>query len=164
MKNVALLDFDDVIVTGPYGVFDLAGATIPLDIHEKLFSKECVEVLREIDREHSPTYVITTSWLRLMQLDDIAALLRKCGLAFVADRLEPNGEAFPVGHETRAGAIERWLSANPRECSFVVLDDAESGTGLEQSERLKGHVVMCEVGVGLQPVHLQQVRQALSVP
>ena len=88
-------------------------------------------------------------------------MFQQTGLGAVADALHANWEAPQDRFATRLQAIEKWLKANYRGESLVVLDDKHSGTGLRGS-RLDsaGCVVLCEGGVGLHAGHLPVIRKA----
>ncbi len=158
---VIFLDFDDVIcLNAPYGVYDLMASVGPLDLYQRLFADSCVGVLRAINDEHAPSFVLTTSWLRLLDKDAFEALLNQCGLAFVVRSLHPDWEAPPASSDTRAGAIDAWLCRNPGPDSYAILDDVLSGTGLAASP-MAPNAVLCAVDEGLLPAHLDDVRRIL---
>jgi hypothetical protein len=158
---IVFLDFDDVIcLNAPYGVYDLAAPVAPPDLHERLFAESCVDVLRAIDTEHVPEFVLTTSWLRLLDKGAFETLLNQCGLAFVARSLHPDWEAPPASGDTRAGAIDAWLRRNPDQQTYVILDDVLSGTGLVASP-MASSAILCAIDEGLLPAYLDGVRRIL---
>jgi hypothetical protein len=158
-------DIDDVLcLNDPYGGYDAAMATRPSDFFQRLFAPSCVAVLRKVHEVHHPKYVLTTSWLRIFDREAITQLFQAGGLGFVVESLHEAWEAPQLSQESRASAIERWMSAHYAGESFVVLDDALSGTGLIDSKVLTGHVVLCEVDIGLTAAHLDVINLILSQP
>lgn len=124
-----------------------------------------VAVLQELVDEYEPTFVLTTSWLRLMDREACDGLLAQCDLAFLWERLHEQWEAPQVRGQTRFDAIQSWLRLNHGGESFVIIDDALSGTGLQESRYNKqGRVVLCEVNTGLLSEHLPRLRNALNNP
>lgn len=113
-------------------------------------------------REHQPRIVLTTSWVRLLQRSRLEKLFLVCGLGALVDCLHEECEAPQKSGESRLCAIDRWLAQHHRGERYVVLDDHLSGTELEGSHIDRaGRLVLCEVGVGLQPSHLDPIRRAL---
>lgn len=73
------------------------------------------------------------------------------------------GEALPLPGGTRLQAIDTWLERHGSDQPYGILDDALSGSGLAGSRHDRaGRLVLCEVDVGLLPVHLPQLRRALQ--
>jgi hypothetical protein len=165
-RGLLFLDFDDVIcLNTPYGGYDLFQTTDdrPADLYQRLFHAPAVEVLLRVMNQATPRVVITTSWLNMMERAGFEALFRNTGLGLVADALHDAWEAPTLRGRSRLEAIENWLAEHHRGEPFVVLDDEFSGTGLRDS-RLEGlgHVVLCQVNVGLGPSHLDQILKALT--
>lgn len=163
MRGLVFLDFDDVLcLNKPYGGYDVANPNRPADLWRQLFHPPAVAVLREVALTYDPRFVLTTSWLRFLELASLDSVLRKAGLAVVADRLHPHGEVLANRGQSRHAAIAGWLSVHHNAEPFVVLDDSLSGTGLEGSDfDLSGRLVLCEVNVGLQASHLPIIARAL---
>ncbi|MFZ4287715.1 HAD domain-containing protein [Variovorax sp. HJSM1_2] len=162
-RKLVFLDFDDVLcLNAPYGGYDVVAPDPPPDLYERLFAPSCADLLRQINTAHAPQYIITTSWLRFLEKAGMTTLLHKTGLGFVAQGFHPQWEVTQNARETRATAIERWLSAYSTGERFVILDDTISGTGLLKSPRLKRHVVFCEVNRGLTSAHLDTVKGILD--
>lgn len=163
-RPIVFLDFDDVIcLNNPYGGYDALVPNPPLEIWAQLFHAPAVEVLRKIAEQFNPRFVITTSWLMLMNLERCRSILTKGGLAFVASNLHWAWDAEQGRGMNRLAAIEVWLRQHHKGEPFAVLDDVSSGTGLPTSSLAQqGRVVLCEVDVGLQDHHFDQVRQALT--
>lgn len=165
-QPLLFLDFDDVICLGdPYGGYDVFGpkAGQPADLWQRLWHPPAAEVLLGVMRVWQPQVVVTSSWLRFMERDGVAALFRHTGLAAVAEALHAAWDAPQDSGRTRRQAIEKWLHANHVGQPLVVLDDELSGTGLRGSALDKaGHVVLCQAGVGLDVGHLPAIRRALA--
>ena len=165
IRPLVFLDLDDVIcINSPYGGYDVFAPDRPVDLWERLFHKPAVHTLLQIIDEFNPHFVLTTSWLRLMDREGFEELFHRTGLEKVARSLHPVAwDAPQVRGETRLEAIEAWLATHGRREPFVVLDDELSGTGLRGSLLDEaGSIVLCEVNVGLTSAHLQRVRRALS--
>lgn len=163
MNTLLFLDIDEVLcLSAPYGGRHLTLAQPPADLWQRLFSSSAVEVLNAVLEEHSPAVVLTTSWLQLLDKRGFEAVFARTGLSAVSKALHPSWDAPQNRGATRLQAIEAWLARNPPQDALVVIDDAESGTGLRGSHLDKKHqVVLCEVGRGLQQGHLLPIRRAL---
>jgi hypothetical protein len=165
-RPLLFLDFDDVIcLNKPYGGHDViqSSSNAPADLWDRLWNPPSVNALRDILAKHSPSIVITTSWLRFMERDGFVSLFRRTGLETVAESLHEAWEAPQTHGSTRLAAVETWLCKHHAGQSFVVLDDVQSGTGLRGSRLDKaGCVVLCEADVGLQEQHLHVVDKAFS--
>ena len=161
-QPLVFLDLDDVIcLNDPYGGYDVLVES-PADLLAKLFAKSATEVLLEVVREHQPRIVLTTSWVRLLQRSRLEKLFLVCGLGAVVECLHEECEAPQKSGESRLRAIDRWLAQHHRGERYVVIDDYLSGTELEGSHIDKaGRLVLCEVGVGLQPSHVYRINRAL---
>ena len=133
-RPIVFLDFDDVIcINSPYGGYDVLAPDPPSDLHQRLFHAPAVEALKAIVDEFDPLFVITSSWLRMMDRDAFEGLFKRCDLQFIGRRLHDAWEAPQASGRTRLEAIEAWLERNRRSQPFVVLDDPLSGTGLAGS-------------------------------
>jgi hypothetical protein len=126
------------------------------------FTKPAVDTLLRIIDEQNPRFVLTTSWLRLMDRDGFEDLFRRTGLAQVAESLHPVAwEAPQSSGGTRLNAIDAWLAAHHRQEPFVILDDELSGTGLTGSPLDEaGSIVLCEINIGLKASHLDKIRRS----
>jgi hypothetical protein len=132
---------------------------------ERLFHAPAVRTLLRVLDDHQPLVVLTTNWLRFLDLQGFEELFVKTGLAKVEAALCPTAWEAPQNRgNSRLEAIEAWMSAHHDGEPFVILDDTLSGTGLARSRfDRRGAVVLCEVGVGLTEAHLDAVRRALGV-
>ncbi|QRR35597.1 hypothetical protein JNX00_06955 [Hydrogenophaga sp. YM1] len=162
-QPLVFLDLDDVIcMNNPYGGYDVLVQSHPVDLWEKLFAQDATEVLLGVLREHRPRIVLTTSWIRLLERSSFERIFLACGLGALAEALHDECEAAQNSGESRLRAIDRWLTQHHRGERYVVLDDYLSGTELEGSHIDKaGRLVLCDVGVGLQPSHVDRIRRAL---
>ena len=158
------LDVDDVFcLNRPYGGYDVASPSPPADLWKELFHAPAVALLCEVALKFNPRFVLTTSWLRIMELGTLESVLRKCGLGPVADRLHPQGEVVGNRGQSRHAAIAAWLAKHHKGEPFVVLDDKLSGTGLQGADfDLAGRLVLCDVEVGLLPRHMPVIERALT--
>jgi hypothetical protein len=161
---LVFLDFDDVVcVNSPYGGYDVLAPDPPSDLHRRLFHAPAIEALKAIVDEFDPLFVITSSWLRMMDRDAFEGLFEKCDLQFIGRRLHNAWEAPQDSGMTRLQSIEQWLWRHHTGQAFVVLDDPLSGTGLAGSRLdATGRVVFCAVNEGLHAGHLPLVRRALA--
>jgi hypothetical protein len=158
------LDLDDVIfLNRPYGGYDLAAKDHPSDLWERLWHRPALDLLEGVIASHQPRVVLTTSWLRFLQLDEAKVLFQRSGAPWLAEALHPRGEALQARGWTRLQAIDGWLDAHRVSEPYAILDDALSGTGLAGSRHDKERrVVLCDVEVGLQPHHVPRLIRALS--
>jgi len=168
---VLFLDLDDVCcLNSPYGGYDAAlalsgrGDVEEADLWERLMDADAVALLRRIDEEFRPEYVLSTSWWWVMDDATLRQVLHRSGLWFVEQSLHA-AACTPKGprHGTRWTEIGTWLEAHPKSAdAWVVLDDTLSGTGLasELPAHLSPFVVLCKPGVGLTPVEYEQLRTA----
>lgn len=166
-RPLAFLDLDDVLclgrAQGGYGGYDVFDAdSRPADLFQRLWHPPAAQTLLTIVEEFDPRFVITTSWLRLMEREGFEALFRATSMGTVADAFHQAWDAPQNRGATRLQAIEKWLGAHYEGEPLVVLDDHHSGTGLRGSRLDRaGCVVLCEVGIGLHAGHLPAVRRAL---
>jgi hypothetical protein len=174
-RPILFLDFDDVICLpeqGKPGAYDLmlamhevrSGRAEIADLQpiwDALFFPPAVENLRILHQEFGPTYVLSTSWTRFMDLASLEVTLRQGGLGFVAGALHPDWETHKSPGSSRANEIGAWLQAHPEFRSWVALDDTYSGKGLDEAS---GRVVICEVGKGFTSVELELARALFASP
>jgi hypothetical protein len=168
MQPIVFLDFDEVIVLnepGRFGGYDALAPNPPFELWSRLFHAPAVATLIEALEEHDARVVITTSWLRFMLRPALEGVFEHTGLQRISHRLHDAWEAPQQSRETRLNAINRWLSENHRGEPYVILDDADSGTGLRGSRHdLERRVVMCDPKTCLQRTQLGAIRFALTAP
>lgn len=163
-RPLLFLDLDDVLcLNAPYGCYDVASKPWPNDLMKRLWHRPALDVLQGVVEAFQPNVVVTSAWLRLMELSSIAALFRMSDAAWLASALHRDGEALQMSGRSRLDAVDAWLAANHHGEPYVILDDTLSGTGLAGSAHdRQGRVVLCDVGVGLLPEHAERIRLALS--
>ena len=169
LRPILFLDIDDVLcLNAPYGGHDVlhsASGPPPPDLWQRLFHPIAKAVLLQVLQEHQPAVVLTTSWLRFMPKDGFQALFKRTGLELASASFHEAWEAPQMHGQTRLHAIELWLSKHHAGEPLAILDDLDSGTGLMGSKLDKaGRVILCDVGVGLQEIHLPAIRVALGKP
>jgi len=164
MRPLLFLDFDDVIcLNRPYGGYDIASPERPEDLWEKLWHAPAMALLEGLVKELQPHVVLTTSWLRFLQLANAKELFHQTRTPWLADAIRADGEALQSRGWTRLEAVDAWLARHWRNEPYAILDDTLSGTGLAGSSHDRaGRVVLCQVEVGLQPHHLPLLRRALT--
>nr|WP_269473989.1 HAD domain-containing protein [Variovorax sp. RA8] len=171
------LDLDDVVcLNHPYGGCDVALAlspnsrgakTAPLGLWDQLFNAVASAHLRRIDEEFRPTYVISSSWARVLDDGNLRVALSRGGLAFVVDSLHHDLVTPTIrGRTNRWAEISAWLQGHPEFASnWVVLDDELSGTGLDHgpaSETLQ-FIVKCRENVGVTEVEYAKLCVAFQL-
>lgn len=152
---VVFLDLDDVLVRNdPYGRFDALAALRGVharadEVFTCLFDAEAVQALHRVHLALGGRlrYVVSSSWRLQFPRARMVELMRRCGLAFVADGLESIDRwATPhLGHErTRLDEVVRWLDQHHAGEPFVVIDDLHSGASLQKSTgTFRRRVVLC---------------------
>lgn len=164
-RPIIMLDFDEVIVLnrpGDVGGFDVLSRDPPPDLWKRLFHEPAMRTLVEAITTYQARVVITTSWLRFMERDGFEHIFRQTELDVLSNSLHDCWEAPQNRGETRAQAIDRWLTINHRGEPYVILDDEISGTGLRKSIHDKSkRVILCRVDVGLHRGHLPRIHAAL---
>jgi hypothetical protein len=177
-KFLLFLDFDDVLCLNPeggYGGYDVLEALKEVQYRRKsmddfpeiwatVFDEFARTFLEEIHNEFRPTFVLSTSWANFMNRAAMVTILRRAGLGFVADNLHEDWETEKGPRFLRRDEIRHWLIKHP-ECKhhWVVLDDTESGTGLQPRYMSKSEapfVVLCDVNVGLTADKYAELRRA----
>ncbi len=176
---IVFLDIDDVIcMSDPYSGSSAIAAVRRQRadaevVYKHLFHAPAVDVLRQLDEQLGAEvrYVITSTWREHLTRSEMAEVLRRCGLAFVANRLEPNDRwSTPAWPErTRLHEIADWLRRHGAGEPFVVIDDDYSGKALirardEGRGPFQGRIVLCQERVGLLPEHLAALLDALRTP
>lgn len=181
MRPILFLDFDDVLcLNNPVGGYDAIEALGRLEkelglslgdpefveLWLGLFDKQAKTFLAALDGEFKPTYVLSTSWRNFMNRAALEAILRRGGIAFVADNLHENFET-PLraqGGEgsSRAREIQSWLNENPGHSSWIVLDDELSGAAFINwhIECERAFIVLCRENTGLTEVEYALLREA----
>ncbi|HRD95738.1 MAG TPA: HAD domain-containing protein [Rubrivivax sp.] len=160
-RPLLFLDFDGVLCYGRgYDSYNVNPLAPPVD----LWVDESARILLAVVASHRPRVVITSSWQRVLDREQLAQLLRATGLSLVADALHSQHWAAPqADSESRHRAVERWLYAHYDGGPIAVLDDSLSGTGLRGSALdLAGGVVLCEPSRGLTADRIDELLAALG--
>lgn len=177
MRAVLFLDIDDVVgLNNPYGGYDVAlalspksrgGKTAPHGLWDELFDATACGHLRRIDEEFHPTYVISSSWKRVLDDVKLRHALSRGGLGFVVDSLHREMVTPTIkGRTNRWAEICAWLQSHPQFASrWVVLDDELSGTGLDIGQACEHlpFIVKCRENVGLTQQEYLQLCTALQL-
>lgn len=78
LKPIIFLDFNG---------YDVFSPDPPEDLWRRLFHPPAIAVLQELVSEFAPKFVLTTSWLRLMNREGCDTILKQCGLSFISESL-----------------------------------------------------------------------------
>jgi hypothetical protein len=175
MTPILFLDIDDVLcLSKPYGGFDVIGAIKgqhpdPDAVFREVFHPRACDVLKEVHDalDGQLRYVISSTWRRAFNREQIETIFRRTGLDFVAAQIHP-AWATPYGFNARMRVedIENWLDQHHRGEPFAIVDDTFSGPSLKpavvnRGHRLHGRVVLCLESVGLTPEHVEPLVRAL---
>lgn len=149
--SVLFLDFDEILcLNRPYGGGHLLMRPQPADLHLHLWHPPALRALLEVVENASPLIVLTTTWLRFLDLPAASELFKRTGAELLAQQLHPQGEAPQMVGQSRVQAIDAWMARNGCPHSYAILDDPESGTGLAGSTHdAAGRVILCTSGRGV---------------
>lgn len=151
VASVLFLDFDEILcLNRPYGGGHLLMQPQPADLHLHLWHPPALHALLEVVENTRPSIVLTTTWLRFLDLPTARELFKRTGAELLAQQLHPQGEAPQIAGQSRLQAIDAWMARNGRPHSYAILDDPESGTGLAGSTHdAAGRVILCTSGRGI---------------
>src|SRR6218665_1861495 len=82
-RPIVFLDFDDVLALNKhYGGFHVqhafaSPADAPSDLYSQIFSPEAVHALNTLNHEFHPRFVLTTSWLALLDRNQFISLFTR---------------------------------------------------------------------------------------
>lgn len=107
--KVIFLDIDGVLVTRG-SLKKASGLRSPFD-------PDCVEALNFLVEESKAVIVVTSSWKRILGLEELKDVFEHHGVIAEMIATTPN----ILG--SRGDEIERWLTGKDRIESFVILDD-----------------------------------------
>lgn len=168
-RALVFLDFDDVISITPA----FKGSTVVRafqkneldstpDLWVKIFDCVLCTNLRALHDEFGPRYVISSSWAAFLDRDQVAELLNRTGLDFVAAHLHDDWCTPRSPGSERADEIAGWLAAHNGEAglAFVVLDDLVSGKSLKGSH-LEANAVLCDAWRGFTYPKLRTAQKIL---
>lgn len=165
-RSILFLDFDEVIALGtPYGGHHLLLRPQPADLHHHLWHPPALAALLFVVAEAKPAIVLTTTWLRFLDLASARQLFQRTNAALLAEQLHPFGEAPQTVGQTRLQAIDAWMKVHGQPKHYAILDDVESGTGLVGSRHAAaGRLFLCELGHGFRPEQVPSVLKVLGTP
>lgn len=130
--------------------------------------KSCIARLNVLLARTSAKVVLSTSWRRILDTEDLARILRDNGFAGEIVGATPdlaNDPTWGDWHRENAmvGAscdrgweIEDWLHAHPEVSSFVILDDCSD------MARLKACHVLTDDRIGLQDVDVTSAEHTMA--
>jgi len=117
--------------------------------------------LRRLHDEFQPRYVISSDMAGAMNRPRMVDMLRRAGLAFVADNLHAAWCIEPGEDETRGARIGAWAARwRAGGQPFVVLDNDTTGQALARGP-LSRRTVICPHGRGLTVPALDRARAVL---
>lgn len=180
LRLILFLDFDDVIFrdkkfNSVQVMFCFRGGDLNWpELWANVIDQNAAEMLRSLDEEFDPLYVISSSWASFIIREQMAELFRRTHFEFVLDNLHEewntyqsptncDGKCGQALRKSRRQQIEAWLSQfRAPSQSFVVIDDTFSGESLIDSKiSSEGHVVLCQVKIGFDFEKLNEARQSL---
>ena len=177
---LVFLDIDDVLcMSSPYGGYDAIRLVKnrhprPDEVCKHLFVESARHVLEQVHTQmHGRlNYVISSTWREHFDRKQLASVLSRGGLGFVADSLLEGARwrtSPKYGRARRADEIAQWLDLHHAGEPFVILDDTSSGPSLAPALTDPGHpfagrVVLCQENVGLVADHVVPILEALRRP
>lgn len=177
-STIIITDINNVLcLSDPYGRSDAAAALSgthgrPDEVFSRLFTEAAKAVMTQVHQrlEGRAGYVISSTWRCSFSRSELATVLARSGLPFVANNLLTDGSwctpELEEGSE-RLQEIEAWIAKHHRGQPFVVLDDEYSGSSF-LTDRFSGAIdlresaVLCRRGVGLQPSHEETILDILK--
>jgi len=175
MRPIVFLDIDDVMVLNKkFGgrhvlkYFD-RGDGVGLDDWPELWSELILPAaranLRALHDEFNPEYVISSSWVKHFEKDQLIEIFERTGLPFVSENLHKNWMPPWKMSSQRVHEICWWLDKNDVK-QYVVLDDLNSGYSLRDAHllhpTLAEHVVFCDADIGFVYDKYAKAREILS--
>lgn len=173
MAPIVFIDMDDVLVLDArYTSYQVRecfrlGDMDWAELWEGLVDATARANLRALHDEFAPTYVISSSWTKILTRAQLVEVLGRTGLDFVVDNLHEKWGTPKGACGCRVEEIYNWLQMVfpghlPAALPLLALDDDESGWTLADSlfDRA-GQVVLCEVWKGLTGEKLATAQQLL---
>lgn len=157
MKTIVFLDFDDVLAVHPEHTASAVVAALKsghaggeVTLWENVFHQTARVNLRTVYDEFGPQFVISSSWATYLSRDQVAEVLTRGGLGFVADAMHVDWRSAVDVGAFRVTDISRWIQQHEHELPFayVILDDVSSGRTLYGSP-LQSKTVFCSEWEGL---------------
>jgi endonuclease/exonuclease/phosphatase family metal-dependent hydrolase len=138
------------------------------DAWAQLFDAGAVANLLVLHEEFRPQYVISSSWRRFFERNQIIEILARTGLGLVAANLHTDWRTRErLRQEERVLAVSDWLARNYDEGPVLIIDDLESGWNLPRF--VEAHpvdqrpgLVRCDPEKGFDAAKLQEARDALA--
>lgn len=171
MKTIVFLDFDDVLAVHPEHTSSAVVAALKFgrageaaELWENVFHERARANLRTLYDEFEPQFVISSSWATYLSRDQVAEVLTKGGLGFVADAMHIDWRSAVDVGAFRVTDISRWIQQHEHELPFAytILDDTSSGKSLLGTP-LESHAVFCAEWTGFVDNQLQTAQKILRV-
>ena len=171
MKTIVFLDFDDVLAVHPeytssavVAALKSSAADQAVELWENVFHSAARENLRTVYDEFGPQFVISSSWATYLSRDQVAEVLTRGGLGFVADAMHVDWRSAVDVGAFRVTDISRWIQQHEHELPFAyaILDDTSSGKSLLGTP-LESHAVFCAEWTGFVDDRLQAAQKILRV-
>ena len=131
--RIVFVDFDGVLNSDEYFAAHPAVNSTDADWWSAAsLDPGAVQRLDRLITRADASIVLSTSWRKILTLDELSSILRELGfggkLLGKTPTLytSPDGVRFTRGHE-----IQAWLDANLQTSSFVILEDSEPLSHLE---------------------------------
>jgi hypothetical protein len=171
IPSILFFDIDDVLcLNQPKGCLQAYCSLnrpdfTPANLWENLFSVEAVNALKTLLEDCQPRVVVTSTWLSLMDKQQLQDVFRKTGLTLLADSFHSKWDAPTNRDQSRLDAIEAWLEAHHIDEAILIVDDFNSGPSIEDSFHHEcGRALLCEPGRGFHAGMLPAARRALRRP
>lgn len=169
IRPIVFLDMDDVFCIHPdFSSYQALEALKRPDLDypglwDNLVFTEARLNLAELHLEFSPTYVISSSWVSSLNLQQMRQVFLQTGLKFVADDLHKDWRTPELDSPSRVKEIEAWLSNHKQpKRPILILDDSSSGWALKNSRLDKErYVVFCDIAIGFVSAKLTEARYLL---
>jgi hypothetical protein len=180
LRPVLFLDFKEALWSdSPYDAYDVTdalygkhvnAAAVYRDVFGEGGKQELKRVHDALDGELR--YVISSTWRKYFERDQLAFVLTQAGLGFVAEAMEPQPRwrtSLRYFYRPRIEEFGAWLEAHHSGEPVAILAAARSDFSLLDASRssshpLAGRVVLCHDGVGLCDEHVEPLVRALRRP
>ena len=170
MHPIVVLDIDDVVALHKehnsfqvLAAFKQAALDEVPSLWKHLFDASACKNLRTLHDEFVPEYVISSSWTSfLLDREQICEVLRRTGLAFVAENLHQDWCTPREDGSYRLTEIDGWLDMHAfgTPLPYVILDDHMSAQSLPGSH-LEKRTVLCDAWVGFTHPKLRSAQKIL---
>jgi hypothetical protein len=170
MRPLVFLDMDDVLCLNEQHT-----STLMLERFQKedlecpamwlgLLDPDAAANLQCLHEEFLPFYVVSSSWVIYLNLQQMCELFKRTGLHFVLENLHERWQTPRALSSSRREEVEWWLHEHREPGQpFVILDDTSSGWSLAHSPLdHDGHVILCKVKRGFTLEKLNEARRLLG--